>query len=726
MLFSRSIPALFGGVSQQPATQRSAHHLEEMVNCRATIVDGIGKRPPSEHVARLTDEAVSSAFIHTINRDISERYVVIVTNGDLKVYDNATGAQKSVSFHHGKTYLNVPPGRTAEDTFALVTVADYTFVVNKTVAVELDALGADKVGQPVDFWNLNRKNTTGAAEQWQYPPNVAEGTYKGEKQTLQDLPEVAPEGDTYLIRSSVETGFTGYHVRRTQGVWIEVPKNGLKNALNARTMPWALVRMGDGTFQFAPFSWAPRRVGDEVTNPVPTFVGRTINDVYFVKNRLALTVDENTLMSRAGDFGNFWRMSAIDQFDDDYIDVAATETKVTKLLYAVPMNGDVMLFADQVQFRLNTGEVLTPNSCSLDVTTQYPMALKVRPAPLGSDIYFGSEEGDWVRLMEYFVKDESNTTDAADITSHVPRYVPKGLRQIVPSAAHDEIFLLTRGAPNRIYTYKFYWSSPEEKSQSAWGYWEFANDTEVLSGSVLDSYLVCILKRPDGLYLERIPLGNTATAPSLPFEVYLDRRFTRVGTYLDVIDRTAFSLPYPVPAAQRSSFRIVRGGAFGAGKGGLLDNTQYEWVSDTEVRVPGNFASHACILGKSYKQRWTFSEWFMLGRNDQPDLQGRLQIRTVTLYYTRTGYFRTEVSPYGGAADVETIIPAKLAEFTGKTLGDAALLVGDPQFDTGAYSFQVYGNSADARISITNDSHLGSWFTSAEVEFFWQKRARFV
>jgi hypothetical protein len=303
--------------------------------------------------------------------------------------------------------------------------------------------------------------------------------------------------------------------------------------------------------------------------------------------------------------------------------------------------------------------------------------------------------------------------------------VPEGLRQIIASSTHDEIFLLTRGAPNRIYTYKFYWSSAEEKAQSAWGLWEYASDTEVLSASILDSYLVVVLKRPDGLYLERIPLGNTASAPTLPFEVYLDRRKALQGTYLDVIDKTSFSLPYPVPPAQRASFRIVRGGAFSAGKGGLLDTTQYQWINDQEVRVPGNVTQGVCLVGKAYSQRFTFSEWFMLGREGQPDLQGRLQIRTVTLYYTRSGYFRTEVSPYGGAPEVETIIPAKLAEFTGKTLGDASLIVGDPQFDTGAYSFQVYGNSADARISISNDSHLGGWFTSAEVEFFWQKRARF-
>jgi hypothetical protein len=56
---------------------------------------------------------------------------VVVTNGDLKVFDLA-GVEKTVNFPSGKGYLNASSPDTS---FRAVTVADYTFLINKTVAV---------------------------------------------------------------------------------------------------------------------------------------------------------------------------------------------------------------------------------------------------------------------------------------------------------------------------------------------------------------------------------------------------------------------------------------------------------------------------------------------------------------------------------------------------------------------------------------------------------------
>jgi hypothetical protein len=347
-----------------------------------------------------------------------------------------------------------------------------------------------------------------------------------------------------------------------------------------------------------------------------------------------------------------------------------------------------------------------------------------RPAPLGSDVYFASEEGGWVRLFEYFVRDDGDSLDAADVTSHVPRYIPKGIREIATSAEHDCVFLLTSGAKNCVYHYKFYWSGENEKAQSAWGHWEFPVGTSVVAAECIGQYLYLVVVRSSGTWLERVDLSGTAVAPGMTHQVYLDRRY-EVDPYYDTpTGYTIFTLPYAVPPAERSTYRIVRGAGNGANTGAMIDPAQFVWLSDTSVKVAGNVCPANCFVGHQYTMRFRFSRWFMRDGQNNPDLSGRLQIRTVTLYYTRAGYFATEVAPYGGTPDIEEVAPAMLSQFTGKTTGNT--LLGAPAFDDGSYSFQVYGNSEDSVISITNDSHLGAWFTSAEVEFFWQKRARFA
>lgn len=62
-----------------------------------------------------------------------------------------------------------------------------------------------------------------------------------------------------------------------------------------------------------------------------------------------------------------------------------------------------------------------------------------------------------------------------------------------------------------------------------------------------------------------------------------------------------------------------------------------------------------------------------------------------------------QVSPYGDAVapDVQDVVPAKLAEFTGIVVGANDFRLNRPFFHTGVYSFQVYGYAGQARISET-------------------------
>jgi len=131
MLTSQSIPNLANGVSQQPFTLRLASQAELQENGLSTTSQGLRKRPPTKHLKKILSGNFENAYIHTINRDEFERYVVLVTNGDLKVFD-LVGNEKTVNFPNGKSYLS---SADPSNSFRAVTVADYTFIVNKNTAV---------------------------------------------------------------------------------------------------------------------------------------------------------------------------------------------------------------------------------------------------------------------------------------------------------------------------------------------------------------------------------------------------------------------------------------------------------------------------------------------------------------------------------------------------------------------------------------------------------------
>lgn len=729
-LYTQAIPSLHNGVSQQSPAVRSTDQLEEQINGWSSIADGTGKRPGSEVVSKLATTAPANAHIHAIDRDGDEQYIAIANGGTIRVFDFDTGTEQEVLAPGGWGYLSGVTDWSAD--VAMFTVADYTFVVNKKRAAAMAALGQDSITPAAYQLWLNRVHgvneegqsyAPGAA--YQYEPNPNIGPLTGTVQSFQKLPEGAANGAVYKITGSDETNFTSYYVRRNAGVWDECVAPGLVNAIDPATMPHALVRQYDGRWTFAPYSWAPRRVGDYDTNPNPGFIGRTISSVFFYQNRLALLYDENVTLSVAGDFGNFWRMTTLDAIDSDVIDVAATTTRVSLLQHAVPFNDGIVLFADRTQFAMSNGEAgLSASSIAIKPVTNYEVSRRAAPVPLGTEVYFPSEKNGWATIREYTRLADSDATSAADVTAHVPRYIPAGVHQLVGASDLNALFVLTDGAPSCVYVYQFYWVDAQTKAQSAWHHWDFGLNVRVMAGAYLKGYLYVLLSRPDGLWLERINLQAGAVSPGASLPIHYDRLVAVTGVYNPATQKTQFQLPYT--DTPESPLRVVRGAAFGPLAMSLIDPIDYQFLAGNVLVINGNHAAGQVFVGAQYTFKLVFSKQYIRRGDGTAVTTGRLQLRTFTVTYNATGFFRTEVQPYGKAMDpeVEEIIPAKLADFTGKTLGSADLRLGTPQRASGDYSFQVYGEAEQAIIAITNRTHVSSTFVSAEWEAFYFNRAR--
>lgn len=812
-LINRQIPALYNGISQQPPTLRMPSQCEEQINVWETVVQGKMSRPPTQLVAKLTDDDLTSAYLQVINRDINEQYFVVIEDGNIRVFDIA-GNERTVNFPNGKAYLSnkgypistwtaaltitsfnvfirptaangfvfqpvavtgvgggtepswptvegatvvsggityaawldpVPTPLTPKTDFSATTVADYTFIVNKTVLTGMMPIGSEITAQPTTYYWLPSQLTGDQLGNYtaanggvlaQYEPSPEAGVYQGTVQTFDDLPiatSVVPpsEGDVYLVQGDQNSAFTAYYVIRQEGVWNESVAPGLKNLPDATTMPWALVRNAGGDFTFSPFSWAPRRFGDETTNKNPSFMGRAIKDVFFNQNRLGLMSGENVIHSRAGDFGNFYRMTVLQLLADDVVDVATSETQVTEMEWAVPFATGMMMFSPETQFRLMvpTDGQLTPTTVSLPVTTRFVNSQTVRPVMLGSDVYFVSEDDSYAHIREYYVTLNYLSqfkTDADDVTAHVPKFIPKGVYLLAGSNLHDMLFLATAPFPNRLYVYKFYWQSEEQKGQSAWGYWDFGTGNSVLGAGVINDYLYLLIKRADGTFIEKMSmaLGANVGIPDSNgkfFDLCLDRRTTVTGTYnASPDDYTLFALPYTTVHA---NVRLIMGNSFDT-PGALIDPTTYTFPIDGTVQVPGNFAGEV-FAGEVYTQQFTFSEQFMTNANNVAVLSGRLTLRNWSVYFTDTAYFQVSVDPYGNNnPTVLSYVPANESTYTSLTVGESALEIGKPVFKSGSMTFGVFGSSKEAVVSILNDSPYPFCFTEGEWEADWTNRSR--
>ena len=93
---SRAIPTLLRGISQAADSTKQADHADIQDNANSNPVLGLTKRSGTQYITTLSSSTVGNVHIQTINRDTTERYVAIFSNGNVKVYE-LDGTEKTVT-----------------------------------------------------------------------------------------------------------------------------------------------------------------------------------------------------------------------------------------------------------------------------------------------------------------------------------------------------------------------------------------------------------------------------------------------------------------------------------------------------------------------------------------------------------------------------------------------------------------------------------------------------
>ena len=135
-LISSTIPNLINGVSQQPAALRLASQAESVINCMPSPVEGLKKRPPLTHIAKLFagSAGTNRPFTTIVDRDGTVQYLVFIQDGDIKVF-GLDGSSKTVNKPNGTDYLDISNSADPSEQFRLASVADYTFIANREKTV---------------------------------------------------------------------------------------------------------------------------------------------------------------------------------------------------------------------------------------------------------------------------------------------------------------------------------------------------------------------------------------------------------------------------------------------------------------------------------------------------------------------------------------------------------------------------------------------------------------
>jgi hypothetical protein len=269
--------------------------------------------------------------------------------------------------------------------------------------------------------------------------------------------------------------------------------------------------------------WKYRDVGDDTTNPMPSFVDNTVDCISFYKNRLVFTSRQNVICSQAGDYFNFFASTVITIVDSDPIDISASSTKPVQLKHAISSARGLLLFGNNSQYMLETTtEAFAPKTAEINPISYFSQTDSVAPIDLGSSYLF-LEEGDKASsVYEMDVKDAAGAkSNAIELTRIIPAYIPAAIYGMKTSPTAGTVALLSRQEPSNMYLYRFFMNG-DQKVLSSWFRWKLPGTIEFVDFDQDIMYVVT--KHGSNYVLSTVSLLTDTPNESLLFE----------GQYLDV------------------------------------------------------------------------------------------------------------------------------------------------------------------------------------------------
>jgi len=463
------------------------------------------------------------------------------------------------------------------------------------------------------------------------------------------------EADDYYVR------FRAYNGQKGRGYWEETLARDTSPGFNASTMPHILENTGPTTFTFKPITWAARATGDNVTSPIPSFIGYPITSTFYYSNRFGVLSEDNIFFGTANEPFNLFVKSALTQIDSDPIDLNVSSVRPVKLSDVLPSPQGLMIFSERQQFQVfaSSGNVLTPSSALIRSLSNYEMDPNIEPVDVGTTAAFVSRVSGYSKLFTLQLQDIEQNPIVVDISKAVLEWIPDTVDSLTVSPQNSVIALIDSGS-SYIYLFRYY-NNGEKDLFQAWTKWQLPGTIQ--SAKILNDAIVVISKHQDEytlgrITLDEIPSGDVvANVSSIVGNPCLDM-FTRpvspaVGVnpvvYDSALDRTKIYVPY-TPFANRPAAMLlsVPAADLGITDAELEAGAGYwaEVVERTEpgtgyhyFEVKGNFTDYAdgIVVGYNYTLDVTLPKFYFRRNETTTDFTATLTVSRVKFSVGRTG-----------------------------------------------------------------------------------------
>lgn len=753
-----TVANFIGGVSQQPDKLMYPNQSKRLVNYLPMPSIGLKDRPPTEHIAKLMNTLNVHPLVHTIIKE-DEEYTVLITGSGIKVFDMA-GNEKTVVIDEGcLDYITT--NNPLRDLYA-TTIADYTFILNKTVITELDS---------ELYPNPYAASALIFVRQGNYTTDhkiIVNGNVVADYTSTSDLATTKTNAIAQNLYNNLTSnlGTTDWNITKSGSVICLQKKDGSAFTIqaedsNANQDLYAFYKSADAINVLptvAPDGFILKIVGEDVNKADDYYVQFETSDgssfgtgswKECCSPEVQYHIDETTmphaLIRQADGTFLFTTIDWTDRGAGDE-DSAPTPSFIGNTIQDVFthkgrlafLSVDKSIYSDTQDifsfFKKTT--VAELDTDPIDVGSNSKMVLLKHNLPFNEELLLFSETSVFsIKGGDVF----SNSTVACDLTMEYP--CSRFVKPI--NAGGTGFFLFENGDYSRvmeIFITSTYSVDARDVTEQVPSF--LPANIYKIAGSTAQS-LACFLStnETNSIYVYNYYYSSEQKAQSawskwtfngkvlnvdfkenlmyltIQYEdgIYLEKmNFTPKNKeenleYLFYLDRKVYidevtqdtdeeTTSFTLPYVPSADLTILNNKGF---------PLEYE-INGTTVTVTG--LEDSLVIGNTFESLWEMPIIYyrQQTQNGTKVVEGTLMLRDINLCYADTGYFKITVTP-----EYSTNITSEF-EYTGKIVGMKSATVGQINVSNGTFLLPVIARNEEVSIEVKNDSYLPSCFLSLE------------
>ena len=493
--------------------------------------------------------------------------------------------------------------------------------------------------------------------------------------------------------------YIAYNNLRGRGYWKETVARDASPGLDPATMPYQLENTGATTFTFNPITWKARQAGDDVTSPIPSFIGFPVQASFFYSNRFGLLSEDNVIFGVSNDTFNFFVKSALTQIDSDPIDLNVSSIRPVTLSDVLPSPQGLLLFSARQQFQVYSTDasILTPTTAVIRSLSNYEMATDIAPVDVGITSAFINRVPGYSKLFTLQLRDVEQSPLVVDISKIVLEWIPATVDGLTVSPQNSVIMLIDRST-SYLYLYRYY-NNGEKDLFQAWTKWQLPGTIQ--TADIINDSVVIVSQHENeytigNIILDEIPSGSSVVgATSITGNTCLDMATRPVKPHSSVNavvydatnEVTKIYTPY-TPFQQKEAIMLLSVPTADVGTAAAIDADAGFYLAATErteintgyryFEVKGDYTSYAdgIVIGYGYDFEATMPKFYYKRDATTSDYTATLTISRVTFSIGRTGPILFKVKA-GGSDEWKNV---EYVTDAGTYLADSSPITSEHQF----------------------------------------------